>query len=154
VTGLAYQDKLRREQSGERERGILRLRLLNEVAVCALAQGCAFWSWNPGKPGTCFPKAATAANKSSPMKGYSWGVSPDYHPPPPPPPFTCNEAAGVKICNHSVYYTSCGMGQCDQNGCTTRVSDEDIAASVEVAKSSDVVIVNVAVTSTEGFDRL
>lgn len=121
--------------------------------LCALAQGCAFWSWNPGKPGTCFPKAASAANKSSPLKGYCWGASPDYHPPPPPPPFTCNEAAGVKVCNHSVYYyPTCG--ECDQNGCTARVSDEDIAASVEVAKSSDVVIVNVAVTSTEGFDRL
>jgi beta-glucosidase len=45
------------------------------------------------------------------------------------------------------------MGQCDQSGCTTIVTPEDIAASVAVAKMVDVVIVNVAVTSTEGYDR-
>ena len=43
--------------------------------------------------------------------------------------------------------------QCDQDGCTTAVSDAEIAASVAVAKTVDTVIVNVAVTSTEGFDR-
>ena len=45
------------------------------------------------------------------------------------------------------------MGQCDQNGCTTVVTDADISASVALAKTVDTVIVNVAVTSTEGFDR-
>lgn len=43
--------------------------------------------------------------------------------------------------------------QCDQDGCTTAVTDADIAASVAVAKTVETVIVNVAVTSTEGFDR-
>ena len=43
--------------------------------------------------------------------------------------------------------------QCDQDGCTTIISDADIAASVAVAKTVDTVVVNVAVTATEGFDR-
>ena len=45
------------------------------------------------------------------------------------------------------------MGQCDQDGCTTAVTSADIQAAVVVAKMVDVVIVNVAVTSTEGYDR-
>ena len=57
------------------------------------------------------------------------------------------------MCNQTATYTSCGMGQCDQNGCTTVVTDADIGASVALAKTVDTVIVNVAVTSTEGFDR-
>jgi hypothetical protein len=59
----------------------------------------------------------------------------------------------VQICNHSVVYKSCGMGQCNQSQCTTIVTPQDIAASVLVAKMVDVVVVNVAVTSTEGYDR-
>ena len=45
------------------------------------------------------------------------------------------------------------MGQCDQDKCTTRVSSSDIADAVQVAKMADMVVVSVAVTSTEGFDR-
>ena len=45
------------------------------------------------------------------------------------------------------------MGQCDQNGCTTIVTDSDITSSVSVAMMSNFTVVNVAVTSTEGFDR-
>jgi len=59
----------------------------------------------------------------------------------------------VQVLNHSIHYDACGMGQCDQDRCTTRVTASDIAASVALAQSSDVVIVNVAVTSTEGYDR-
>lgn len=60
---------------------------------------------------------------------------------------------GVTVCNYDINYTSCGMGQCDQSKCTTPVSAADIDASVAVASMVDVVIVNVAVTSTEGYDR-
>lgn len=45
------------------------------------------------------------------------------------------------------------MSQCDQDRCTTKVTAEDIASSVALAKQSDIVIVNVALTSTEGYDR-
>lgn len=60
---------------------------------------------------------------------------------------------GVTVCDYEINYTSCGMGQCDQTGCTTIVTDADIAASVAIARMVDVVVVNVAVTSTEGYDR-
>ena len=42
------------------------------------------------------------------------------------------------------------MGQCDQAACTSPVSEEDIANAVAVAKESDVMVVNVAMTMTEG----
>ena len=129
-------------------------------ALCAKTPGCAFWSWNPGSPGSCFPKAASAAGHSTAhMPRYAWGkiVAPlPPAPPPPPPPPACSAplgAAGTVVCNQTATYTSCGMGQCDQNGCTTVVTDADIGASVALAKTVDTVIVNVAVTSTEGFDR-
>ena len=129
-------------------------------ALCAATVDCAFWSWNPGSPGACFPKSAAAAGHySGPMQGYAAGacpVHPTPPPTPPPPPFGCTEPLGparIRVCNHSVAYTSCGMGQCDQTGCTTRVTDADIAASVALARRVDVAIVNVAVTSTEGYDR-
>ena len=82
--------------------------------------------------------------------------------PPIPPPsnnsgkFTCSGklgSSGVVICNHSVAFKQPGMHQANQNVCTTKVTPQDIKASVELAKMVDIVIVNVAVTSTEGYDR-
>ena len=69
------------------------------------------------------------------------------------PDATCTRPSGKQgpeVCNSSVYYTSCGMGQCDQSGCTTILTPADIVRAVALAQSVDVVVVNVAVTSTEG----
>ena len=45
--------------------------------LCSTTPGCAFWSFNPGHPGSCFPKSVKAANHSTPhMAGYAWGACP------------------------------------------------------------------------------
>eukprot|EP00040_Diaphanoeca_grandis_P010532 m.53956 g.53956 ORF g.53956 m.53956 type:complete len:589 (-) comp21843_c2_seq1:98-1864(-) len=58
--------------------------------LCSQTGGCGFWSWNPGNPGTCYPKTVDAANHSRSLKGYAWGSCPQHPPPPPPPPPTTN----------------------------------------------------------------
>ena len=140
-------------------------------ALCSVTPGCGFWSWNPpestsaakGNPGTCYPKSSAAkGHYSGVMQGYEAGACPVHPalptmaPTPPPPPYSCSKKLGsseIVVCNHSVTYASCGMGQCNQSKCTTLVTHQDIADAVLVAKITDVVIVNVAVTSTEGYDR-
>lgn len=46
------------------------------------------------------------------------------------------------------------MGQCNETQNTPPVTERDIAAAVKISESSDVVVVNVALTATEGFDRV
>jgi beta-glucosidase len=126
-------------------------------ALCSVTPGCAFWSWNSGSPGSCYPKSdAAAGHYSYGMKGYDAGACPVHPPIPPPPVSQCSQklgTSGIVVCNHSVTYASCGMGQCDQSLCTTVVTAQDIEDAVKVAQMTDVVVVNVAVTSTEGYDR-
>ncbi len=64
-----------------------------------------------------------------------------------------HQGASSAMTNHSIYYSDCGMGQCDQDGTTTLVSDADIDASTHLARQARVAIVSVAVSSTEGYDR-
>ena len=80
--------------------------------------GVCVGSWNPGNPGSCFPKSAAAKGHSTGgMKGYAWGSNPSPlppAPPPPPPPPSCSlplGASGSVVCNQTVFYKSCGMGQ-------------------------------------------
>ena len=64
---------------------------------------------------------------------------PTLAPTPPPPAYSCSKKLGsseIVVCNHSVAYASCGMGQCNQSECTTLVTHQDIADAVEVAKVS------------------
>ena len=75
-------------------------------------------SWNPGQPGACFPKTAAAKGHSTGgMPGYAWGYNPSPlppAPPPPPPPPSCSEPLGISgsvVCNQTIFYKSCGMGQ-------------------------------------------
>jgi len=126
--------------------------------ACIATAGCNAWSWNGVNSKQCWLK-------STPLGGYakiSWtvsGIVPGWlppTPPPPPPPVQCASKVGplqATVCNHSVPYKNCGMGQCNQTMCTTVVTQHDIDSAVAVAKETDVVIVNVAVTMTEGFDR-
>lgn len=79
-------------------------------------------SWNPGSPGSCFPKTAAAKGHSTGgMKGYAWGSNPSPlppAPPPPPPPPSCSVplgASGSVVCNQTVFYKSCGMGQASED---------------------------------------
>lgn len=123
--------------------------------ACTGTAGCNAWSWNG-------PNSLQCWLKTSPLGGYSKvaytvsGIVNGWTPPAPPPPVQCSTNVGpmgATVCNHSIAYKNCGMGQCNQSMCTTVVTEADIAASVAVAKQSDVVIVNVAVTMTEGYDR-
>jgi beta-glucosidase len=38
-------------------------------ALCSVTPGCAYWSWNPGSPGTCFPKSEKATGHFSSKVG-------------------------------------------------------------------------------------
>ena len=69
-----------------------------------------------------------------------------------------NKTVHVRVTNHSIGYHGCSwaagnINQCTQTECTTAVTESDIAASVKLAKAADIAIVNVALTSTEGYDR-
>ena len=61
--------------------------------------------------------------------------------------------SGTIVCNHSVPFEALGMGQYDQTRCTTQPTDADISAAAALARTADVAIVSVAVSSTEGYDR-
>lgn len=94
-----------------------RICLLCKQLFTVRVDACA-GSWNPGHPGTCFPKSAAAKGHSTGgMPGYAWGSNPSPlppAPPPPPPPPSCSEPLGTfgsVVCNQTVFYKSCGMGQ-------------------------------------------
>lgn len=115
---------------------------------------CNAWSWN-APPGNqqCWLKTTTTTR--SQISYVISGTRPGWAPTPPPSQ-TCSPKlgrGGIVVCNYSVPFTSCGMGQCDQTRCTTQVSEQDISDSVALAKKSNVAIVNVAVSATEGYDR-
>eukprot|EP00051_Salpingoeca_urceolata_P011457 m.142055 g.142055 ORF g.142055 m.142055 type:complete len:718 (-) comp17130_c0_seq1:58-2211(-) len=59
---------------------------------------------------------------------------------------------GCTVSNYSVWSVPCSS-QCSQRQAPV-VTDDDIAAMVTLAKTADVVILNVAVASGEGYDRL
>ena len=69
------------------------------------------------------------------------------------PLVSCQRAGVLEICNVSIASTSCGMGQCNETQDTPVVTAADIENAVSIAKQSDVTVVSVATTSTEGFDR-
>ena len=55
----------------------------------------------------------------------------------------------TRTCVFACTHAACGT----KDKCTTPVTDVDIAASVALARTADVAVVNVALTSTEGYDR-
>ena len=120
--------------------------------ICSHVPACKFWSWNGPNSPMCFTKSASAAGKASAAEGH---VSGPIAPPAPTPvvPPRCVQAGVLTVCNHSTFLKSCGMGQCDQTRNTPVVSIHDIAEARVLARRSDVVVVNVALAATEGFDR-
>ena len=121
-------------------------------AICSNISACKFWSWNGPNSPMCFTKSAGAAGKASASEGH---VSGPIAPPPPVPvvPPRCVQAGVLTVCNHSTFLKSCGMGQCDQTRNTPVVSANDIAEARGLARRADVIVINVALAATEGFDR-
>jgi beta-glucosidase len=127
-------------------------------AACRAEPACNVWSYNGPNNNQCWLKTS-AAGGSTPISSVTSGTIPARAPTPAPPPFACSvplgaaAGSGAVVCNRSVPFSTLGMSQFNQSQCTTQPSDADIAAAVALAKTADVAIVNVAQSSTEGYDR-